>query len=453
MREMTYSEIRFLYLIVFLPVFGRSLFPMVRDRDSITLQSSFTDPQILGTYMLLTYCLLCLVRRPGSIRYAFTSPLWPLTIFAIVAFASVVISRAPMYSLYRSVETSAVILWAVLVLSDLKKEQRPMNLFVVYLAMSAIMLLGVIAAVVIDPQHSWIHEQHKVDRIETSSTFMVPANSIGVIAALIALTSLSRFILLAEFRYLVLFIAGLTLCYGARSRTGFIVFMLGLLVLICFLLRMPSRRAIASIVGCLAAVLLVGLVLVSPEFNDIAAQTFTRGHSEANIRSLDGRVSLWTEGLKAWEQSPILGAGYGTYPVRLVGRGHFHNMFLELGVTTGILGLVPIFILLGVIGIRLSRLLYSHNYDGATSHSIILLDALQIATIVIVSQMTTAAGAYYSWQMIGIVVLAVGLFAIPDRNATNDCESDCVPSVIQAHSTSTLRNNRLSEVQRQPIIL
>ena len=455
MRETICWEARFLYIIVFLPVFGRSLFPMVRDKDSITFQSSFTDPQILGIYMLLAYCLYCLMRQPGSLRYAFTSPLWPLAIFTVVAFASaIVISRAPMYSLWRSAETSVVLLWAALVLSHLKREQSPTKLFVAYYVMSAIMLLGVLVAVAIDPQHAWIHEQHKVDRLETSSTFMMAANTIGVIAALIALATLSRFIFLTKVRFLALSLIALATCYGARSRTGFVVFVLGLLVLTGFLLQMPRRRVIASIVGGLAGVLIVGLLLVSQEFTDSVAHTFTRGHSEANIRSLDGRVPLWTEGLKAFGQYPILGAGYGTYPVRLIGRGHFHNMFLELAVTTGVLGLLPILILFGIIGRRLGRLLLrNYGYDGAISHSIELLDALLIATVVIISQMTTAAAAYYSWQMIGIVVLAVGLFAIPDTHVINDSDSNCSPPMGATSSTSTLQNYRSSEVQKHPIIL
>ena len=455
MRKTICWEARFLYIIVFLPVFGRSLFPMVRDKDSITFQSSFTDPQILGIYMVMAYCLYCLMRQPGSLRHAFTSPLWPLTIFTLVAFASaVVISRAPMYSLWRSAETSVVLLWAVLVFSHLKREQSPTKLFVTYYAMSAIMLLGVLVAVAIDPQHAWIHEQHKVDRLETSSTFMMAANTIGVIAALIALATLSRYILLAKVRFLALSLAALTICYGARSRTGFIVFVLGLLVLTGFLLRMPRKRVVASVVGGLGGVLIVGLLLVSPEFTDSVVHTFTRGHSEANIKSLDGRVPLWTEGLKAFDQYPILGSGYGSYPMRLVGRGHFHNMFLELAVTTGVLGLLPILILFGIIVMRLGRLLLrSHNYDGAITHSIQLVDALLIATVVIISQMTTAAAAYYSWQMIGIVVLAVGLFGIPNSHVSNGSDSNRIPPVAATQSTSIVQNYRSFDGRKRPIII
>jgi len=329
-----------------------------------------------------------------------------------------------------------------------------MKLFVAYYAMSAIMLVAVVVAVAIDPQHSWIHEQHKVDRIETSSVFMMAANTIGVMAALLALATLSRFILLAKVRFLALSLVTLAICYGARSRTGFVVFVLGLLVLTGFLLQMPRRRVIAGIVGGLAGVLIVGLLLVSPEFTDSVTHTFTRGHSEANIRSLDGRVPLWTEGLKAFDQYPILGAGYGTYPVRLIGRGHFHNMFLELAVTTGVLGLLPILILFGIIGTRLGRLLLrNHTYDGAISQSIELLDALLIATVVIISQMTTAAAAYYSWQMIGIVVLAVGLFVIPDTHVIKESDTTYTPPVVATQSTSTLQSYRSSEVQKHPIIL
>jgi O-antigen ligase len=307
-----------------------------------------------------------------------------------------------------------VLLWGVLALAESKKEESPSSLFVPFYVMSALMLLGVVAAMVIDPQHAWMNEANGVQRLATTSTFMMGANTIGVAAALLSLSALSRFMCLLKIRYLALFGAFLALCYLARSRTGFIVFALGVLALMAFLCRMPSRRFITIASGILLGVLLMGLFLVSPEFADAITYAFTRGHDEANIKSLDGRVSIWTSALKAFEQSPVFGSGYATYPMRIEAGGHFHNMFIELAVTTGILGLIPIFFLFTLIITRLVKL-FSRHISGAMPDHVASLDALLIGTVVIVSEMTTTGAAYYSWQMIGIVVLAVGLYTMPER--------------------------------------
>ncbi len=423
MRDLV-SQTRILYLIVFLPLLGRSFFPMVRNTESITIQSSLTDPQILGVYILWGYCLWFLLKHPDNLKLAFASPLWPLTLFVLVATSSIVtVSRAPMYSLWRTVETCGVLLWGILVLAQVRHDQNPKGLFVSFYSMSMLMLLGVVMAALVDPQHAWMHEGSQVDRLDVTATFLMGANTIGVIAALLTLVMLSRFMVLLKFRYVIGCLLFLGLCYAARSRTGFIVLALGMLVLVSVLLRMPRRRVAAGTGGILLSFLIVGLLVVSPEFTDAITATFTRGHTEENIKSLDGRMTIWTEALKGFEQSPFLGSGYATYPIKIIGGGHFHNMFVELVVTTGLLGLLPILIFFSLIIFRLLKL-FLLRLNPEPASCIASLDALLMGTVIIVSEMTTAGAAYYSWQMIGIVVLAIGLYTSLDCiTASDGCDS------------------------------
>lgn len=409
-----------LYMVVFLPILGRSFFPMVRNANSITFQSSLTDPQILGVYVLWAYCMWILLREPSNLKLAFVRPLWPLTLFVLIVLSSVItVSRAPMYSLWRAIETCGVLLWGVLVLAQVKADQRPDRLFLSFYGMSVLMLLGVVVAVLVDPQHAWMQEGSKVERLDVTSTFLMGANTIGVIAALLSLMTISRFLVFVKVRYLIVSGAFLTLCYAARSRTGFIVFILGICVLAAVLVRIPSRRVIASVVGLLTAILVFSLFLVSPEFTDALTSTFTRGHSEANIKSLDGRMSIWTDALKAFEQSPLLGSGYAAYPMQITAGSHFHNMFVELAVTTGLAGVVPMLIFFTLVGSGMVRLFVSVPVTP-NSLPIESLDALLIGTVMIVSEITTAGAAYYSWQMIGIVVLAIGLASPLDVPNSDD---------------------------------
>lgn len=357
-----------------------------------------------------------------------------------------------MYSFWRSVETCGVLLWGLLVFAQTREQQNPLNLFRSFYAISALMLLGVVGAVIIDPQHAWMQEGGKVERLDVTSTFLMGANTIGVIAALLSLVTLSRFMVLVEVRYLVMCGVFLVLCYAARSRTGFIVLILGICVLTSVLLRMPGRRVVAGIVGVLSGVLVIGLLLVSPEFTDTVASTFTRGHSQANIESLDGRMSIWAEAWEAFEQSPLLGSGYATYPMQITAGSHFHNMFIELVVTTGLLGVIPIIILFALLSVRLIKLFKNVPVDAA-SYPIESLDALLIGTVVIVSEITTAGAAYYSWQMIGIVVLAVALYMPLDARQIDD-GTECFlqehrPIQTLAHVHGVVL---VSEPYRKPII-
>ena len=453
LKQIFHSE-TFLPFIVFLPIFGRSFFPTIRDTRSITFQSSLTDPQILGMYVLWAFCLYCFLRKPHTLKYLLTPPLWPLTLFTVVAVASaIIVSNSLMYSLWRSLETCGVLLWGVLVFAQWKNKQSPSSLFISFYAMTTVMFLGVVVALIIDPQHAWMQEDNGVQRLATTSTFMMGANLIGVSAALLSLSALSRFMMFTQVRYLAVFGAFLTLCYAARSRTGFIVLILGASVLGIFLLRMSSRRVFTGMCGILLATLVAGLIVVSPEFTDSVTHTFTRGHDETNITSLDGRVSIWTAALKAFEQSPILGSGYATYPMRIEAGGHFHNMFVELAVTTGILGLIPVLILLGSIVTRLVKV-FSRHLNGAMPYQLVSLDALLLGTVLIVSEMTTAGAAYYSWQMIGIVVLAVGLYTLLNAQETMCTESDDFLETT-AMQRPLISDTELAglESTRKPIIL
>ena len=64
----------------------------------------------------------------------------------------------------------------------------------------------------------------------------------------------------------------------------------------------------------------------------------TRGH-ETGGRRVTGRAiaALGIRPENIFNQHPYLGTGYGTYPEGLEG-GHFHNVFIELLVTTGMVG-------------------------------------------------------------------------------------------------------------------
>jgi O-antigen ligase len=216
----------------------------------------------------------------------------------------------------------------------------------------------------------------------------------------------------------------LWLAYASRSRTGFVVLVAGLLVCALYLLRIPGRSIMTGLFLFGLTTLVAGVIALSPDFTSALIQSFTRGQDEANIMGLDGRVSIWSLAIKAFHQSPIVGSGYGTYPIWIGSSGHFHNMFIELMVTTGLAGLIPACIIL--VGLMWSFLrLFWAAPPKSIAHQILVLDALLMGTAAVLSNQTTAGAAYYSWELIALVLLLTALPVIQkstkrDRRATKD---------------------------------
>jgi O-antigen ligase len=100
----------------------------------------------------------------------------------------------------------------------------------------------------------------------------------------------------------------------------------------------------------------------------------------------------------------LLGSGYETYPENIE-NGHFHNMFIEVIVTTGLAGLLPF---VGFILGGLSRVLVASRATGEDAErSLASLDLLVISIALIVANMTGAGASHYSWDLLGFCTVAV----------------------------------------------
>jgi len=394
---------------VFLPLLGRLFFPRVRDKAAISLSASFSDPQMLGIYVLLLYLIYRILCKPATLVRACVWPLWPLMTMVIVAVATSLTSSFPLFSLWRSIETATVLLWGTLVLGRVREEGTPTVFFTTFYVMSGLMLGSVLAALWLDPKNAWMVEETGVQRLSVQSSFvMMGAYLIGPIAALLSLAAFVRFVLSSRPQYLLVCGLLLWLAYASRSRTGFVVLVAGLLVCSLYLFRISGRSTKTGLFLLGLTTLVAGIMALNTDFTSALIHAFTRGQDEANIVGLDGRVSIWSLAIKAFQQSPILGSGYGTYPIWIGSSGHFHNMFIELMVTTGLAGLIPAFIILAGLLWSLLRLFCS-TPPRSIARQILALDALLMGTAAVLANQTTAGAAYYSWELIALVLLLTAL--------------------------------------------
>lgn len=92
--------------------------------------------------------------------------------------------------------------------------------------------------------------------------------------------------------------------------------------------------------------LVIGLVLIVPILIYISnTETFSKRLSDKeNIEDLSGRKKFWELGFSLFEESPILGIGFYESAFlkndNLGFEASFHNVYLEILVATGLIGLL-----------------------------------------------------------------------------------------------------------------
>lgn len=137
------------------------------------------------------------------------------------------------------------------------------------------------------------------------------------------------------------FITGLVSLYFTGSRTGMLAFILGVTV---FYLCMSEKAILVIVFGTLTIVL--GFTAIFPEqsvmiFKDIIPRPDTF------LNEIRNRFMLWDVALKQITRNPFLGTGLDSYhyyipknaPAVLKTTMHSHNIFINLWLETGILGI------------------------------------------------------------------------------------------------------------------
>lgn len=89
----------------------------------------------------------------------------------------------------------------------------------------------------------------------------------------------------------------------------------------------------------------------APKTVERMEKTITEGDTSGRINSASGQ-SAWPLAIKQFSSSPVYGSYFRLYNVRGYFRGHYpHNLFLEILITMGIIGIIP-FVMLTWIAFR-----------------------------------------------------------------------------------------------------
>ncbi len=179
--------------------------------------------------------------------------------------------------------------------------------------------------------------------------FMSP-NALSVTGAVVAVFALARLLKIPRAPHRALLwsglVIGLTAVVLASGRQGLIILILSVAIV------QLTLRPFQAVFWVLPAVI-VSSVLYANEL----ATAFTRGQQVQLLISLSGRTEWWGVAMKAWLEHPWLGYGFGAggrfVALERIGFGNvssLHSGYLEVLTGVGILGFVPLILVLFGVG-------------------------------------------------------------------------------------------------------
>lgn len=396
-------------LIIFLPLFGRNMFPLARDTDAITLASSLLDPQIVTTYIAAIMVAIALLIRLSALAILTNPRFLLLVLFAIFAGFSIAVSNFPMYSAWRVSEVLVLLGWIAVVAStpvSSKSSEWPItNLIYITLIMIFASLMG---ALLFPADVVYYDKLVEVTRFSSSSLYALAPNSLGVMSAIVAALFYFRFALTNRLIFALIAVFAATLCVLSYSRTGLLVLLFALMFVIYFITHNRAKLDLTLAFLFFGGTIFVGLVVLDPSLRDSVLFYATRGGMEGNISTIGGRLEAWELGLQIFLNSPILGTGYGVYPSGLE-VGHFHNALIEVAVTTGIFGfLLRFFLYLSIIAGLLS--LNAQSKRLPQNSRVAIADASIIFIGVVLYDMTSSGSTYFGWNLVALSVVLITIY-------------------------------------------
>jgi O-antigen ligase len=315
-----------------------------------------------GPATALVWALLSLVaalwflRRPGLLWQMFVAH-WPVTVLPLLALLSTVWSVAPGATLNEAVKMAFTVIICFYLAAQLDTRQLVLALG---LSMGVAVALSVLNLVTGFLPPVW-ETNGALLGIFTQKTILAKA----VVWAAFACIAAAAYRGLGMIGVLAA-IAMFPITTLAQSITGKIGYLfVAMLVVLLMLRRTGPRLRLAGslVIGLGLAGLLVGYFAtggeVLPDLLAVAGKDTT----------LTGRTVIWAIGIDAWRDAPVLGLGYDGFwnsPAYALKRNYieayvddglhgFHNVYVEIAVALGLVGLCYFVGLVLVTLVRLTR--------------------------------------------------------------------------------------------------
>lgn len=272
-----------------------------------------------------------------------------LAIHTLIALASTLWSVYPAWTLYKSCEFLVDLALLGAVLASVPSTGAFKSLFDWTWLLFGGLLVTVWAGAILAPDRAFIPGSEVLPWRILGVLPALDQNSVGDLAAILAIVGLTR--LLAPNRdrrarsfHAALFVASLATLVLSQTRAAIVGFLVA-----AFLVLLFSRRLGTIVVLALVVVLLLSLSSAS----NLLTVSWQRGDRPEELENFSGRYPLWEALWRKFQQSPWI--GFGAYagtrfasPTVLedTSLSSALNSYLEVALGTGLLGLVPLLLVL-----------------------------------------------------------------------------------------------------------
>lgn len=318
--------------------------------------------------------------REGRTRAGRRTSLFLLSVYAAIAAFSTFYSVAPIETAGKAYElgVAVVIVWAIATSPRAKVQLRAAVELIVLLW--AAELIVAIPGFFLLPSQFVLLEEGRPGFLFTSTMGAPYAHSNGLssIGAMVAAYALARSLhtreRIARRWWYALAAVGSVGIVLASGRQGVIIWGVGI-GLILFLYARP--------LFVFGAIPLVALAVY--EWSGQLWTALTRQQQETTLYTLSGRLDFWQGAIGVWQESPLLGYGFGVggrlVALPSIGQaaiGSLHSGYFEALVGVGLIGVFP----LAAAVVRLVRWSYVRLRQGVDVHLAILVPPMLMHTAI-----------------------------------------------------------------------
>jgi O-antigen ligase len=334
------------FIISFIPMFS---WPSIELMESLSSADPIQQFKIGIRAVVFIYFILAVVKNPSMLKPLSKGTLKWFTIFTLYSFISVIYSPMKFFSFYCALELFSYLIMISVLVSKIKNEQdlkRILN--IIYFSLAIIIISGWLSSFIF-PNVGWLKTRGIYTRLGGS---FISAGKIALSACIIFIALSSRMLQSKRIRkrksiYIIL---GLLLFTIAATivRQIYIATFAGTLVIVFLLRKKMNKRTYY-----LTTVLLIFVCIILLLFYKNITSLFIRGAPIENLMTLNQRTILWKISLlKVYTKSPIWGQGFYIGPGLHNLYNDFldpepysaHNMYVQLLVSQGIIGLIIILI-------------------------------------------------------------------------------------------------------------
>lgn len=288
-----------------------------RQRDTQAIREAPVDFWAAYRISLVSVTALVLLVRLAFRQADWTPSLFrglvgALAIYSSVCVASTLWSVYPAWTLYKSLEYLVDVALIAAILATVRSAQTYKALFDRTWMLLGGLLVTFWAEAVVWPENAWV-PTHGLLGVRLAG--VVPAldqNSVGEIAAYLAIVGLSRLHFSTcrgeRALYRLVFALGLITLFLSQTRVAIVGFLVAALLVLFFC---KPTRLFTFLVLSPILVVIVAVLLWRTNLGDFLWALWTRGETPEMLQSLSGRLNTWEFGWKMFLEKPL--TGYGAY--------------------------------------------------------------------------------------------------------------------------------------------